>query len=127
MFSCNALLWVLPEITGAASGACSQTPSGGGSCPPLESEISAVVCPTLPVDHSRSTPAYLAHVEGAAQALPSCRALGRDSDQACGFFRHLAVATAGCVCSQGSESNNGWYSVAVSSFWPTSVVTATDF
>ena len=33
------------ELTGAASGACSQTPSGGGACPPLESEITSVVCP----------------------------------------------------------------------------------
>ena len=33
------------EVTGATSGACSQTPSGGRPCLPLESEITALVCP----------------------------------------------------------------------------------
>ena len=37
---CGAL-----EVIGATSGACSQTPSGGRPCPPLESEMTAVVCP----------------------------------------------------------------------------------
>ena len=33
------------EVVGAASGNCPQTPSGGRPCPPLVSEITAVVCP----------------------------------------------------------------------------------
>ena len=38
---------VLPsEVIGAASGACSWTPRGGLPRPPLESEITAVVCPS---------------------------------------------------------------------------------
>ena len=37
-------------------------------------------------------------------------------------IKHLAVETSGEVCSQGSESNSGWYSVAVSSFWLNSEV-----
>ena len=32
------------EVTGAADGACSQTPSSGGPCPPLVSEMTVVVC-----------------------------------------------------------------------------------
>ena len=35
------------------------------------------------VDHSRSTPSHLSHVGVAAQAAPSCRVLGSDSDQVC--------------------------------------------
>ena len=45
VFGHNALLCGALEVTGAASGACSQTPSGGGARPPLESEITSVVCP----------------------------------------------------------------------------------
>ena len=33
------------EVTGAAIGACPWTPVRGGSCPPLESKITVVVCP----------------------------------------------------------------------------------
>ena len=33
------------DVIGAASGTCSKTPSGIGQHPPLESEITAVVCP----------------------------------------------------------------------------------
>ena len=33
------------EVTVSASGVCSRTPHGGGPCPLLESEITAVVCP----------------------------------------------------------------------------------
>ena len=33
------------EVVGASSGSCSGIPSGGGPCPPLESEITVVVCP----------------------------------------------------------------------------------
>ena len=36
---------VLSEVTGAASGACSQTPRSGRLHPPLASKITAVVCP----------------------------------------------------------------------------------
>ena len=32
------------EVTGATDGACSQTPSGGGPCPHLVSEMTALVC-----------------------------------------------------------------------------------
>ena len=35
---------VTSEVIGATSGTCSLTPNGGGLCPPLESEITAVVC-----------------------------------------------------------------------------------
>ena len=38
-------------------------------------------------------------------------------------MEHLSVAPVGQVCSQQSESNNGWCSVAVPSFLPTSEVT----
>ena len=84
--------------------------------------------PMPPVEHARNTMSCLAHAGGAAQFAPSCRVLGRDSDQAFGHcLEHLAVAAAGWVCSQGSESNNGWCLVAVSSFLLTSEVTgATD-
>ena len=34
-----------PQVTGAKGGACSQTPSGGGPCPSLQSEIAPVVYP----------------------------------------------------------------------------------
>ena len=35
----------ISEVTGAAGGTCSQTPSGGGPCPPLVSKMTAVVHP----------------------------------------------------------------------------------
>ena len=44
-FGHNALLCGDLEVSGAASGACSQTFSGGGPLPPLEPEITAEVCP----------------------------------------------------------------------------------
>ena len=34
-----------PEVTGATGGACSQTASGGGPHPLLESEMVVAVCP----------------------------------------------------------------------------------
>ena len=70
-----------PKVTGAANVACSQTPSGARPHPPLESEITAVVCSLPPVDHARSSLSFLAHTEGAAQAASSFRVLG--NDQAC--------------------------------------------
>ena len=81
--------------------------------------------PLPPVEHVRSTLSCLALTGGTAKAAPSCRFLGRDSDQESGDFpEHLAVAAAGWVCSQGSESNNGWCFVAVPSFiLPTPEVT----
>ena len=42
--------------------------------------------PPPPVDHAISTPSHLAHMGGTSQAPPSCRILGRDSDQASGAF-----------------------------------------
>ena len=61
-----------------------------------------------------------------AQALPSCRALQSGSDPPGRYRQHpegLAVAAAGRVHSQGSESNSGWCSVALPSSMPLSDVT----
>ena len=58
------------------------------------------------------------------QATPGCRVLGCDNDQVCGHcLERLAVAAAEWVCSQGSESKNGWCSVVIPSFLSTSEVT----
>ena len=101
VFGHNALLYGALEVIGAASGACSGTPSGSGPCPPLESVITGGL-PLPPVDHARSTLSHLALTGHAAPAAPSCRFLGRDSDQAFGHFpEYLAVAAAGWVCSWG--------------------------
>ena len=35
---------VISELIGATCGACSWTLSGGGPCPPLKSEVAAMVC-----------------------------------------------------------------------------------
>ena len=103
------------KVTGGTSEACSGTPSGGRPCLPLESEITVVVAPAT-ADHARSTSSHLSPTGGAASAAPICRFLGRDSDQASGYCPvHLAVSVAEWVCSQRSESNNRWYSVAMSS------------
>ena len=40
-----------PEVTAAAGGACSLTPSGGGLCPPLMSEMTEFAPPLA--DHAR--------------------------------------------------------------------------
>ena len=76
-------------------------------------------CSGLPLpfeDHTRSTSSHLAPTGGDAQAAPSCRFLGRDSDQVSGHCPAcLAVAAAGWMCSQGSESNNRWCSITASS------------
>ena len=75
--------------------------------------------PPPPADHTRRTLFHLAHAGGAAPAAPSCRVLGRDSDQVSGCYPEcLAVAAAGQVCSQGSENNSIWCLVAVPSFFP---------
>ena len=74
--------------------------------------------PLQPVDLAWSNPSHLAHAGGAAPAAPSCRVLGRDSDQVTGCCPEcLAVAAAGQVCSQGSESNSVWCLAAVSLFF----------
>ena len=74
--------------------------------------------PPPPADHSRSTLSHLAHAGGATPAAPSCRVLGRDSNQTFGCPPDcLAVAAAGRVCSQGAKSNNVWCLVAVPSFF----------
>ena len=102
---------VSSEVTGAASSACSGTPSGGGQCPSLVRDNCGCF-PPPPVDYARSTPFHLAHTRGAAKAAPSCKVLGRDCDLASVHSPgHLAVAAAGWVCSQGSENNNRWFSI----------------
>ena len=67
-------------------------------------------CGGLPpphADHTRSTLFCLSPTGGAAPAAPSCRVLGRDSDQVSGCcLEYLAVATAEQVCAQGRESNS---------------------
>ena len=71
-----------------------------------------------PEDHARSALSHLAHAGGAAPVVPSCKVLGRDSDQvSVGHPEGLAVAAAGWVCSQGSESNSIWCLVAMPSFF----------
>ena len=45
VFGHNALLCGVLEKNGAASGVCSWTLSGGETLPPLEPEITAVICP----------------------------------------------------------------------------------
>ena len=47
VFGHSALLCGALEVNGAASGVCSQTPSGGEPFPSLEPEITVVVCPRL--------------------------------------------------------------------------------
>ena len=47
VFGHNALLCGAFEVNGAASGVRSQTPSGGEPLPPLDPEITAVVCTCL--------------------------------------------------------------------------------
>ena len=72
--------------------------------------------PLPPADQAKSTLSHLAHAGGAAPAAPRCRVLGRDSDQVSGSCpEHLGVATAGCVSSQGSESNNSLCLIAMPS------------
>ena len=101
------------EVTGAASGAYSGTPSGSGPCPPLESVITVVVCPATCRPREKH-PVPLSPHRRAAQASPSCMFPGRDSEQASGHcLERLAVAAAGWVGSQGSESNR-WCSVTMS-------------
>ena len=77
-------------------------------------------CSRLPLptaDNARSTPSHINHARGAVPAAPSCRILGRDSDQASlSCPEHLAVAAAGWVCSQGDESSKEWCLVTVPSF-----------
>ena len=65
-----------------------------------------------------------------AHATPSCRALvsGNEpqADLDSGCLEHLAVAVAGCMSSQGSESNHGWFSVTIiSSVVPSEVTGVT--
>ena len=69
------------EVSGAASDFCSGISSGGGPCPPLESQITVAVGTLSPEDHTRSTLSHLAHAGSAASAAPSCRVLGRDNEK----------------------------------------------
>ena len=106
------------EVVGVEGGSYSGISSSSGPFPPLESEITAVICPCHLRNHSRSTLSCLAHAGGAALAAPSCRVLGRDSDKASGCCPEcLAMTAAGWVCSQGGESRNVWCLVAVPSFF----------
>ena len=108
VFVHSALLCGALEVIGAVIGACSPMPCDARPRPPLESEITVVVCPHHLQTTQESTLSHLAHAGGAAQAVPSCGVLRNDRDQACGRCpERLAVAApAGRVCSQGSESNN---------------------
>ena len=54
------------EVTGSVGSGCSWTPSGGGLCPPLGSELTMMVCPLPPLDHRRGAPSCLAHAGGTA-------------------------------------------------------------
>ena len=47
VFRYSALLCGALEVNGAANGFCSQTVSGAKPLPPLEPEITVVVCPCL--------------------------------------------------------------------------------
>ena len=116
-------------MNGAASAVCSRTPTGGELLPTSGARDNCSDLPLPPVDHARSTSSCLAPTGGAAQAAPSCRFLGRDSDQASGHCPEcLAVAAAGRVCSQGSESNNRWCSIAMSfSVVPSEMVEAASY
>ena len=62
---------VSSEVIGAASISCSRTPTGHRPCPPLESEITVVVCPASFRPHKK----HLTHTEIAAQASLSCKVL----------------------------------------------------
>ena len=71
--------------------------------------------PPLLVDHARSTSSCLAPKECAVSAAPSGRFLGRDSDQGSGHCpESLALAAAGQLCSQRSESHERQCSVTIS-------------
>ena len=118
VFSHNALFCGAFEVNGVASDFCSGISNGSGPCPPLESGITAAGLPLPPAGHARSTPSHLAHTGGAAPVAPSCRVLGRDSDQVSGCHPVcLTEAAAGWVCSQRSESNSVWCLVAVPFFF----------
>ena len=72
----------------------------GSLCPPVKSEITVVICPPPPVDHSRITPSQLAQAECTVPAAPSCMVLGRDSDKTSGCCsEHFTVAALGQVFS----------------------------
>jgi len=47
VFGHNAILCSASEVNGAAGGVCSQTPRGQEPLPPLQPEITVVVCPHL--------------------------------------------------------------------------------
>ena len=108
-YSITVSFCVVPsEVVGSASDFCSGIPSGGGPHPPgIRDNCGSL--PLSPVDHGRSTLSHLAHIGCAAPAAPNCRVLGKDSDQMSGHHpEYLAVAAAGWLCSQGSESNSIW-------------------
>ena len=89
---------------------------------PLESELRWFAPTTC--RPCKKHPSRLAHKGGAAPAAPSCRVLGKDSDQTSGnHLECLAAADASQVCSQDSESNTIWCLVAVPFFLPTPEVT----
>ena len=81
MFGHNPSSVVPYESVGAASGACSQTPSGGGSCPLLASEITAVVCRTICGPQKKHSIQHSPR-GGTPQVAPSCTILGSGIAQA---------------------------------------------
>ena len=106
---------VAPEVTGATSGACSWTHSGGGHAHLWSQLLLQWFAPTT-YRPCKKHFIPLSPTECAAPAAPSCRFPGRGSDQASGNCPEcLAVAAAEQVCSQGSKSNSRWYFIAMSS------------
>ena len=79
---------LMPEITGAAGGACSKNPRGGRPCSPLESEMSVVV-----YAHTRGALRSVAHTRGCPVALsPHMRQLaGCSPCQRCPATENLHV------------------------------------
>ena len=65
VFGHHAIFCGASKVIGVRRGTCPHTPDGGGPHPPLEPEVTMVVCP----HHlwTRSTPCHLAHKGGASQ------------------------------------------------------------
>ena len=95
-------------VVGAAGGSCSGIFGGSGPRPRSGVRGDCHSLPLLHADHTRNTLSYLAHAGGTEPAAPSCRILGRDSDQVSGHCpERLAVAAAGLMCSQSRATTCG--------------------